>query len=1430
MNKIKIFILLVFTVLCITVLPAFSSIRNKDNLIIDKNVSNQTYSESGSVAANITTMSSKIPTITVTNKVTLSNNTTYVSGTILNSEDGILKIGQEIKFLSNTAFESGGAIYNLNLTSVTIIGQGSNFSSNTATNAGGAIYSIGNLQIGNNVEFYGNKYTSTTAIIDGKTIYGYGENILTGGAIYQNGNSGNDDRKQKWILIGTDVEFSSNSAYKGGAMYVILSSVTVSSNVAFKNNSANRNGGAVYVFKTTFTIEDGANFSSNIATNKGGAIYAFDSILNLNAISKKIEFSGNSVTSGKGDAIYSVNGEINLVANGANVFFKKGNSIVSTGTTVMSIETSTSNYVDFNSEIDMEGGTINFNSGEIRVSSNCYSFNVGTLNLSSGTLNLSTGTFNLSSETFNSVQNIVVDTFTSTKNVNLSIDITVDSITINDNFSISKKASGVINLTKINISSIAYSTGSIDLFTGNGNLEDLRIKISTKPVYYSTYTFFNSPILGKLDYSIESEIKTVANLETFLNSEHTNAAKMTISTTSSKGANINNHLAIYGNSYRLTNSNAEGITISSLGALTLVGNSSKYKINSKFTNNNYLYAENVNFQTKNIYNLCNIVMSSSSIESPSSASTVRFIAYDVSFSSVSLINNSSVTIKNTDKAEKSDFIVNVKLNSVSFSTTSTSTSSISSAIKSDTYIKVDSVTNSNINSKIICSIDSATFINNKSTDGGAIYSGISGIDVVDTSTSSVIAIVINSNIEYKMGDNINFSSNSAGTFGGAIYSDNSMSSYTIKNLLEVSRSSFTSKMLYSMGNNVVFSSNSAQYGGAIVNYVEQSSKSVVFNTEFTIGANVLFSSNSADIGGAVVNVNGEISFNDGATFSFNTATNLGGAIYNSSGTINLTAKEHDIIFNGNKGTGGAIYNSGGTINLNVYKNQKIEFKTLSDTIVSVDTTSVSSVLNINTDVNKESAGTIIINSDMSGFKGTANINSGIFKLSNSGKFFGGTNIIENAVFDFSSDGKRIKNYDISNFKINGRLDLIVDVNLKEKKMDTIYSSSNSMGSGDIYIKEFNLVTITSEKSVDILFTSSTALKGKVSSVSKIATTTATSPEYIYDVSYDKNTGYFSFISRDVANPTTLEGTVAMLAGSLATQENVLNQAFVSMNTSFTNRHDRRMDLLENSKNLYASTENFIFFEQNKIEGGLWLRPYAYQEKLTIASYDVDNTVYGALAGLDLKITDDKLLSFYIGYTGVNQKFENIKVDQNGYVFGVTGMLVKEKFYLGLTANAGVTDTKAESAKGTDDFQINTYIVGLKGGYEFKAGNYWIIEPNLSLIYGFYGVENYTTKQGAKVAEDSINNFRIEPQIKAKLDLVDGWKPYALLGYIYNTGKTSTQVNGNNKKEEGIDPYYEYGIGLEKNFIGTAWVGYAQVTGKSGGKQGVGVNLGIKYAF
>ena len=412
----------------------------------------------------------------------------------------------------------------------------------------------------------------------------------------------------------------------------------------------------------------------------------------------------------------------------------------------------------------------------------------------------------------------------------------------------------------------------------------------------------------------------------------------------------------------------------------------------------------------------------------------------------------------------------------------------------------------------------------------------------------------------------------------------------------------------------------------------------------------------------------------------------------------------------------------------------------------------------------------------------------------------------------------IQEHNFNKLTADYRFDLIVDADLANKQMDTI--SADSYTGPTIHVNAINIVNDTEETKTTILFTSSTVLKDKIASIDTIS-----SKLYKYNVFY--NDGYFNFINiSNKINPILAESAIASSVGGFATQANVLGQAFTSIDAQMSNKHQAKQKGI-----LYASASSSIFDMENKIERGLWIRPYAVNETIKFNDMDIDNIAIGTLAGLDLVTGENILLSFYLGYAGSNQKYEDIKINQTGYIIGATGMLIKEKWYAGLTANINFNKAESQSDYGTDNFDMNMYSVGAKAGYNFEMGKSWILEPNLTLMYGNVSNQEYETTQGAKVDSQSTSNIVVEPQVKAKLSLNKGWQPYGLLGYIANmSDKAKVVVDGTEFETDKVNGYVEFGAGVNKDFINTPWSCYLEATGRSGGRTGFAGNLGIKYKF
>ena len=246
----------------------------------------------------------------------------------------------------------------------------------------------------------------------------------------------------------------------------------------------------------------------------------------------------------------------------------------------------------------------------------------------------------------------------------------------------------------------------------------------------------------------------------------------------------------------------------------------------------------------------------------------------------------------------------------------------------------------------------AVFGKNSGTYGGAVYSSASVGGTVNVAASDVVFegnTATSGGAVYLGGSGTSdiaftdavFKENQANTGnGGAIYSGISGSSN-----LAIADSSFEG--------------NSAGYGGAVFN-----------NGQLATSGNVVFSGNRATYGGAVYNyftstTDGSLVFNGGARFTGNTASGLGGAIYNTrSITLNPGAGQ-EIVFSGNTDSTGsnAIFMGDGS-SLDITGDGKVVFD---DALSSQSATPA---------LKKTGSGELLLNASMDGFLGTAAFEDG----------------------------------------------------------------------------------------------------------------------------------------------------------------------------------------------------------------------------------------------------------------------------------------------------------------------------------------------------------------------------------------------------------------------------------------------------------------------
>jgi predicted outer membrane repeat protein len=779
-------------------------------------------------------------------------------------------------------------------------------------------------------------------------------------------------------------------------------------------------------------------------------------------------------------------------------------------------------------------------------------------------------------------------------------------------------------------------------------------------------------------------------------------------------------------------------------------------------------------------------------------------------------------------------------------------------------------------------------------DGGKVIAGNNIKFDSNKALNSTGGAIFNSSGTITIGSGANFIGNTALKAGGAICVnegtitignnarfDSNISQYSEGGAIHNYAGTIT------IGSGAVFTNNETtdeerKNAGAISNY-----------KDMVIGSNALFKNNKATCDGGVLynGSNGTFTIQDGARFVDNTAKENGGAIYNN-GTLNLIANTKNVEFTGNKSFVGAEKESfnairgSGQVNMWASNNANIIFN---------DSISGSGVININKPVEnyQENIGTgkVFLNADMSQYTGIVNFYGGTIELGKNGTLFGSNNDIKN--IDVDNATIKMANGKVANagFGINGsvnirkELNLTVDADLENKAMDMALFITSNIGSGKVNVKEINIIK-DSDKTTRVDFAPC------VNNSNVITVNKARSVLYSYDakldygkIEFDVNNGghysdvdgyYYTFTKKGF-NPVTAAGAVSASVGGYATQSVVMGQAFASMDrqvavknqptvapkaatkqttkpatkatnskTTTNNTQNKKEDKKQapkkdtkqqnkktsyiQSSNLYVSAGDQVFAEPSKIERGAWLRPFILNETVKVGDTDVDNNLYGTLAGIDLPVKGDILASFYLGYAGSKQKVEEVKSNQTGYVLGATGMLIKEKWYLGATANMIFNKASVDNGDETNDIDMNMFGIAVKAGYNYVINEKWTLEPNATLMYGIVNCGEYETAL-TKVDSLSVNNILFEPQVKAKLQMKDGWQPYGLLGYAANlSSKPTIKTEAGDIDLDSIDGYVEFGAGVNKDFLNTAWSCYAQLSGRSGGRSGFAGNLGIKYKF
>lgn len=484
---------------------------------------------------------------------------------------------------------------------------------------------------------------------------------------------------------------------------------------------------------------------------------------------------------------------------------------------------------------------------------------------------------------------------------------------------------------------------------------------------------------------------------------------------------------------------------------------------------------------------------------------------------------------------------------------------------------------------------------------------------------------------------------------------------------------------------------------------------------------------------------------------------------------------------------------------------------------------------------------VILNNDVT----NANVN-----LENTNLHLGKENLLDNNVSFSTKDANisfvndEIGVMHVPSFSLKGSTNIAVDVNLEKGTMDTITADKYSF-ENDAYLNVdyLNLLNDALKDKTEISFADET-LSGHVAYTGE--TPIAYSKIYKYDVSYNPENGFFTFVrgayggSGDF-NPSVLPAPVATQAGAFTTQIQTVNYAFQHADSFMNIPYTERLAIKNAGK--YAldtgSVSNGGVFSPlmtKEEQAGWWVKPYASFENVPLKNGPkVSNINYGTLIGYDTDMKPvsggfDRVLTGYIGYNGSSQRYQGIDSYQNGGILGATITLYKGNFFNATTLSAGASAGNNTIMYGSENFALILAGIGNKTGYNFEfAQGRVILQPSFLISYTFVKTFDYTNAAGLRIESDPLNAIQLAPGIKLIGNTKNGWQPYIGVKMVWNLlDESKVTADDIRLPEMSIKPYVQYGIGLQKR-IKDKFTAYGEAMIHNGGRNGVSLSAGLRWS-
>ena len=634
-------------------------------------------------------------------------------------------------------------------------------------------------------------------------------------------------------------------------------------------------------------------------------------------------------------------------------------------------------------------------------------------------------------------------------------------------------------------------------------------------------------------------------------------------------------------------------------------------------------------------------------------------------------------------------------------------------------------------------------------------------------------------------------------------------------------------------------------------------------------ANSTFSNNTAHNGGAIMNWLGTTNILN-STFTGNTsAAGFGGAIANYNGTINLIADGGNVEFTGNKagGESNALQSRMATTNLNA-GNGQIIFNDRISSILSDNTININGrndakkVDNSTIFLNAPTQGTVVLNEDMTGFgnhsattDNTVNLYNGTVKLGPNAKFFEAVdfNMYQGSTLDMQNNKIDNINVDTLSLKNAGSSYVKIDADLAKGTADNFMGTvaQRPDGSGGwlstidtnakLSINKINVLSDTAPATTKIQIANDANLKAAITLDN--TQKSVTGPVYKYAVDYDNSNGILSFQgggnSYSGYNPRTFASGVAAQAngflGAVASYNEVLGRVDQPLldDILLHNQLGYSPKLLNKTASAAGNPEFSPLMDASK-KPTAWFRPFSSFENVPLNNGPrVSSVAYGSTFGSDCGLKSLKrgyqyMMTGFGGYTGSHQTYDGTSLYQNGGFGGIMGTLYKGDFFTALATTVGASNISSNSSP---DFGMLNAGLASRTGYNHRIlNNKFILQPNYLMSYTFINTQDYTNNQGVRISTAPLNAMQIAPGVKLIANMKDGWQPYLCSNMVFNLlDKSNVTANDISLPQVSVDPYVEYGAGVQKKH-GERFTGFFQSMLRNGGRNGVTLFAGFKWAI